>query len=202
MSAMYVSTETFALISAHYARSEPRRLAEKRWWAAKDASLQEATRRAALSVHEDKMDRHQCRVGAVKLAICAAALAPIEAKLLEAADFRSLHKIVDDHLRTIHGVGDLTIYDIADRIALHRGHSPAEVYLHAGTRVGALEVLGSLPRGVKMLSKSAFAPWFRDHDERDIENMLCVYAGIFTLPPDKAQIALDRLDRKRRGRRC
>jgi hypothetical protein len=69
----------------------------------------------------------------------------------------------------IPGIGDLTVYDTAIRIAAHRGLSPRRVYLHAGTRDGA-RALG-VPRD---------RAWVMPRELRrlrpmEIEDCLCIY---------------------------
>ena len=54
-----------------------------------------------------------------------------------AKDFDGLHAIIEATIRPIHGVGELTVYDIAHRIGAFLQLEPKRVYLHAGTAEGA-----------------------------------------------------------------
>jgi hypothetical protein len=88
-----------------------------------------------------------------------------------AADFAEVHRLVENEIGSIKGIGALTMYDIAHRIGAHFGKSPARVYLHAGTKTGAraLEIAGIsfdpkiLPRPFARLVPS------------EIEDCLCIY---------------------------
>ena len=46
-------------------------------------------------------------------------------------------RLVERELMGIRGIGVLTVYDVATRIAAHLDLEPARVYVHAGTAEGA-----------------------------------------------------------------
>jgi hypothetical protein len=51
--------------------------------------------------------------------------------------FADLHAVVSRAIRSVPGVGELTVYDTALRIGAKLGFARERVYLHAGTRQGA-----------------------------------------------------------------
>ena len=56
--------------------------------------------------------------------------------------FNDLYAIVKE--ASIKGIGELCIYDTTERIGTFLGVLPDEVYLHRGTRVGAVRLLGKV----------------------------------------------------------
>jgi hypothetical protein len=82
-----------------------------------------------------------------------------EAEFGRCGDFETLHALVKHAIGHLKGVGALGIYDMALRIGSNVGLEPETVYLHAGSRKGALvlgfegETLGSaaLPRPFRKL---------------------------------------------------
>ncbi len=87
--------------------------------------------------------------------------------------FSDLHHLVDEAIGSIRGIGELTVYDTAQRIGAHLGLEPDAVYLHAGTWAGA-RALGidgrrkvvevtELPRALARLTP------------REIEDCLCIF---------------------------
>jgi hypothetical protein len=64
-------------------------------------------------------------------------LLDVEKQLCSCQNFEELHALVAQTIRQIHGIGELTVYDIAHRIGRYRSLSPQTVYLHAGAKDGA-----------------------------------------------------------------
>ena len=101
-------------------------------------TLSAAVRAAALAEdHRGKRLSHQRRIPGRVLRECASALDAALPRLRCAPTFEDLHGIVREEIGELRGVGELTVYDTALRIAAHRGLEPARVFLHASTRVGA-----------------------------------------------------------------
>jgi hypothetical protein len=102
-----------------------------------------------------------------------AKLQGIGRKLAKAQDFGALHRMIDEEIGGMRGIGALTVYDIAHRIGAHFGKMPELVYLHAGTRVGArvFNINGD-SFDPKVLPKpfARLAPY-------EIEDCLCIYKG-------------------------
>jgi hypothetical protein len=98
-----------------------------------------AIQKAALCVlPSGKRHPHQRRIPQRLLEIVEVRLQAVQRELKRADDFEDLHRIVVDQVRSIKGIGALTVYDIAQRIGAHFGKHPRLVYLHAGTRKGAM----------------------------------------------------------------
>jgi hypothetical protein len=111
-------------------------------WFHEPKSIAEAINRACESRIPNARGRlvrhgHQYRIPASALRAAAARLSERKAAIAAAPDFRSLHDLVERTIRPITGIGELTVYDVAHRIGAHKGLSPAEVYVHRGTRKGA-----------------------------------------------------------------
>src|SRR5208283_4861136 len=101
-------------------------------------SSSSAIRKAALCERPSrKRHPHQRRIPKALLEQAEARLQAIGRKLARAADFSALHRLVEDAIGSINGIGVLTVHDIAHRIGAHFAKVPQLVYLHAGTRIGA-----------------------------------------------------------------
>jgi hypothetical protein len=131
-----------------------------------------AVRRAALSQRRNgKRHPHQRRIPIALLGQAEERLQVVRPGLAKAADFATLHRMVQEEIGRIKGIGELTVYDIAHRIGAHFGRAPRLVYLHAGTRTGALalNIKGDsfdpaiLPEAFSRLSPA------------EIEDCLCIY---------------------------
>jgi hypothetical protein len=75
----------------------------------------------------------------------------------------------------IKGIGDLTIYDTAQRIGNYLGIQPDKIYLHRGVRTGAEILLGKIK--TKYITKDQLPTPFNKSDlsAADFEDILCVY---------------------------
>jgi hypothetical protein len=87
--------------------------------------------------------------------------------------FAELYNQVASELRPIHGIGLLTIYDTAHRLAAYLKLSPEYVYLHAKVRDGA-KALG-LEHRLDKLPMSVFPPGFQRLRPEQVEDCLCIY---------------------------
>lgn len=108
-----------------------------------------------------------------------AVLVEAESVLQECADefrgcktFHDLYRLVRREISGIHGIGILTVYDVATRIGAHLDLAPELVYLHAGTADGAA-ALGFNRRGT--ISRIALPKAFRRLQAYEIEDCLCSY---------------------------
>jgi hypothetical protein len=137
-----------------------------------DRSSAAVIRRAALSQwRRDKRHPHQRRIPGAILGQAEERLQAIRPSLAKAADFAALHRLVEEEIGRIKGIGELTVYDIAHRIGAHFGKAPRLVYLHAGTRTGAraLNIKGnSFDPGVLPKAFASLSP-------AEIEDCLCIY---------------------------
>ncbi|BAU27103.1 hypothetical protein DFP93_104191 [Aneurinibacillus soli] len=90
-------------------------------------------------------------------------------------DFDELRELI-----TIKGIGDLTVYDTADRIGYAFGLHPEKVYIHRGAKTGAKNLLGrKAVRGRKFLYIHELPVEFQNLTPREAENCLCIYKDSF-----------------------
>jgi hypothetical protein len=123
------------------------------------------------SAKDGKRHAHQRRIPRALLEHVEAKLQAIRRKLSNAADFAALHRLVDEEIGSIKGIGALAVYDIAHRIGAYFEKAPERVYLHAGVRVGARALgIGGDSFDPKILPKpfARLAP-------SEIEDCLCIY---------------------------
>ena len=157
-----------------------------------------AIRRAALcQMIDGKRHPHQRRVPKAVLEQVEAKLQGIHRRLSKATDFDGLHRLVDDEVGSIKGIGSLTVYDISHRIGAHLRKVPKRVYLHAGVRMGA-KMLGI--RGASF-DPSILPKPFARLAPSEIEDCLCIYkddlAGM--LGERRGQSACVVVPKRRRG---
>jgi hypothetical protein len=100
---------------------------------------EDAVRRAALAqTPSGKRFDHQRRIPAALLEQSAQRLVEELPRLRKAASFDELFRLINDLIRPIPGIGELVVYDTSLRIGARFGLEPEKVYLHAGTRDGAV----------------------------------------------------------------
>jgi hypothetical protein len=118
-----------------------------------------------------KRHPHQYRIPKAVLEEAEMRLQAVEKRMSGAPDFDSLHAIIQHEIESIRGIGALTVYDISHRLAAYFGKLPQRVYLHAGTKMGAI-VFGlqgdsidprELPDAFSRLAAT------------EIEDCLCIY---------------------------
>lgn len=91
--------------------------------------------------------------------------------------FKELHEIVKSS--KIKGIGELCIYDTAERIGIFLNIFPDAVYLHRGTRDGAKKIIGRI-KGNLLLKKDLPTPFQRnDLSYSELEDILCRYKNFF-----------------------
>jgi hypothetical protein len=76
-------------------------------------------------------------------------------------------------VRSVHGIGELYVYDTALRLGAHLRLLPGEVYLHAGMRRGA-RALG-LDHRVRSLAPTKLPTPLRRLRPYEMEDVLCIY---------------------------
>jgi len=135
-------------------------------------SSSEAIHKAALcELPSGKRHPHQRRIPRALLKRAEVRLQAIRRKLSNADDFAALHRLVDEEIGSIKGLGALAVYDIAHRIGAHFAKAPDRVYLHAGVKIGA-RALGI--RGDSFDPKMLPNPFARLVPS-EIEDCLCIY---------------------------
>lgn len=136
------------------------------------SSVAIAVRRAALSVRADgKRHSHQCRIPAEVLRQCAMALDRALPRIRNCKDFEALYTLVESEIGHIHGVGELLVYDVAERIGIRLELNPQMLYMHAGTREGARK-LGVAGNTAKI---TQFPNELHSLSYRELEDFLCNY---------------------------
>jgi hypothetical protein len=134
----------------------------------------------ALAIDEnDRCFDHQFRIKRTARPIAKQRLTKATNKLRACRSFDALHSFLESLLSDVYGVGEMYIYDAAQRIGAYLGLSPARVYLHAGVRKGA-KALGLKTKGRRTLEISELPKALRGLPGDDIENFLCIYKARFT----------------------
>lgn len=130
--------------------------------------------------HKNKTHSHQRRVGKNKLKRLKEELLKHMGEIEKCQDFEELINTVEKYTKNIEGIGKLTIYDTSLRIGFFLGIYPKKIYLHAGTRKGALHLLGKEKiKGRKFLLKEELPKEFRELEPYEIEDILCIFKDKF-----------------------
>jgi hypothetical protein len=161
------------IVTRYIVEKRPQAIIERESFA-REPTFEAAVRRAGLALTDDsKRHSHQShfRVRQATLDAWAPRLLAHLDLLALAGTFEELHDRVDS-LR-FKFVGPLITYDTAYRIGAKLGLEPRLVYLHCGTRKGAL-LLG-LGKGRPHLERDELPPAFRALRPYEIEDCLCMY---------------------------
>jgi hypothetical protein len=118
-------------------------------------------------------------VGVVRLRRFADRLLLRNDEIGRARDFDTLHHIVDEC--RMEGIGALTVYDTAVRIAAFLWLTPQRVYLHAGALSGARKLGVDVRDGV--VDPEVLPREFRLLEPDEIEDCLCIYKDRFKREP-------------------
>ncbi len=121
-----------------------------------------------------KRHTHQRRIPKVILGKTERKLLAVIDELKAARDFDTLHSVVNHAIRSIRGIGELTVYDLALRIGAFLDLKPNVVYLHAGTRTGA----AALGLSGESIRKEELPDAFAPLSEAEIEDCLCIYKDV------------------------
>lgn len=118
---------------------------------------------------------HQYRLSREALRKASQALRKKSKELGSAEDFNALHDKVRAIFSEIPGVGELAAYDAAVRIGSCLKKKPTEVYLHAGTRTGAIAYFGRQAKEpYKDKLPTTVFPEFKGLEADSIESLLCI----------------------------
>jgi len=133
----------------------------------------DAVRHASYGLTADgKRHPHQRRL--TKKTLCAVHRKLQKANLKQYRDFDSLHRAIDRLLGIGNGAGPLMKYDTALRIGANLGVRPTRVYLHSGTRTGAM-ALGSVGKEASLDPKMLPQSEFRRLKPYELEDCLCIF---------------------------
>jgi hypothetical protein len=121
---------------------------------------------------------HQFRIKRAARSIAKQRLTEATKKLRACRSFDALHSFLESLLSDIYGLGEMYIYDAAQRLGVYLGLSPDRVYLHAGVRKGA-RALGLDTKRRRILEISELPRALHGLSGDDIENFLCIYEARF-----------------------
>jgi hypothetical protein len=157
-----------------HARNEDEQIS----WFRGQPSLRAAIEIAARAADErGKRYDHQYRIRRTAIAQATAALLASERSIAIAASFDDLLSMVSAQIHQIDGIGELYCYDTALRIGAYLGRFPTRVYLHRGTRAGAMAL--GLDYRRDALEMADLPPELRGRQPMHIENILCIYRDRF-----------------------
>ena len=138
-------------------------------------SLSDAIEHAAAAHNEElKRHPHQTRVTRTTIRAATIILRRLQFEIQACSDFDALHTLFEKELGSVKGIGEMYIYDCAQRIGWALRRHPSRIYLHRGTRDGAkavgIEVQGrntievdELPEDLRVLTAS------------ELEDLLCIF---------------------------
>ena len=137
-------------------------------------SLQDVIRKAAYALNENgKRHRHQARIKRTAILAAYDTLRRADADISSAPDFDSLYSLIEARTLAIDGIGPLYVYDAALRIGAYLHIEPAAVYIHAGTRKGALRL--GIPADAQAVTSESLPSEFARFKAYEIEDLLCIY---------------------------
>jgi len=149
----------------------------------KRRSLTEAIKCAAESInHKKKRHPHQYRLIKEDLSLFANALLIYELEINDCQDFDELFVLVEKIGATVKGIGEMLIYDTAERIGCFKNVEPENIYLHAGTRKGAEILLNKkLSKKIKYISRDLLPETLNNPSLScsQLEDILCMYKHKF-----------------------
>jgi hypothetical protein len=143
------------------------------------SSLELAIHHVALAVDGNgRCFDHQFRIKRSARLHAKRVLVPAMARLKACSSFDELHQVVAELLSDIYGIGEMYIYDAAERLGKYLGLLPTRVYLHRGVRDGAKALGLDIRRGALEVDKlpKALRTLSADH----LENFLCIYKNRFS----------------------
>lgn len=102
-------------------------------------------------------------------------------------DFDDLHDTIEEIAPK--GIGPVTVYDVAVRIAAFIGIEPTSLYLHAGVREGWEALMGERYPGVKRIKSEWLPKELQPLPCDEVEDFLCTYRAIFaSITPTDARM--------------
>jgi hypothetical protein len=169
-----VERDSLRKVAAHYIKEHRKKAACELCHYAIQRNLAHAVKKAALCVHPNgKRHGHQRRLSKNCLTEANARLQRRLKALERATTFEELHDLVEAEIKSLRGIGDLTVYDVAHRIGAFRRLEPRIVYLHAGTLAGA-RALG-ISCGSRNLDMNQLPREFHVLRPYEAEDCLCIY---------------------------
>jgi hypothetical protein len=163
-----------SIVDAYIENYRPRAQDEVRFYRRRP-TLQDAIEVAALArTAAETKHSHQRRIPLTVLKQARDKLVASANALRKCKDFATLFDQIRALILPIHGIGELAVYDIAQRIGAHLGKLPREVYLHRGTREGARAL--RLETGQRLsLAAHELPNGFQRLRPYELEDCLCIY---------------------------
>ena len=141
------------------------------------STLEDAIKVATAQGSEKKKHSHQYLIPQQCLEEFCEILLARKDLMMSVKRFNDLYAIVKE--ASIKGIGELCIYDTTERIGTFLGVLPDEVYLHRGTRVGAVRLLGKVKKNRLVKTDFPF-PFQRDDLScAEIEDIIFIYKDKF-----------------------
>jgi len=124
-------------------------------------------------IFKEKKHDHQWRISEITLERFTVSVMDKKDNLTKVRTFSELISIIESCKIT--GIGNLTIYDTAHRIGNYLGIQPDKIYLHRGTKTGAINLLEKIDS--KYITKSHLPIPFQNANLScsEIEDILCIY---------------------------
>lgn len=166
---------SYADIIGHYLRNYmPQVSTDAAFFGEQSQTPEGAVERAFLSRRADRrLHEHQYRIGYQPMAAAAAAMTPHAGVLVATTNFAELYGRVAEVRERVARIGDLAIYDIAQRLGWYLGIEPSVIYLHRGTREGATALVPQV-RG-RTMSADLLPVELRVLRPAQLEDVLCIY---------------------------
>ena len=120
-----------------------------------------------------KRHPHQRRLRSEVLQEVHSALLDAESRMDSSSSFEELFDAVRETIGGIWGVGELMVYDTANRLGAYYGLEPEAIYLHRGTREGA-EAIG-VETERKKVEVSELPEPLQNLQPHELEDCLCIY---------------------------
>jgi hypothetical protein len=176
---MAVTTGDLEGVVDHYKRVYRARSKEELDSFRAEASFEAAVGRAGRAEHPDGTRySHQRRRSPTELGRGVANLVRDLSKLEAATNFARIHAAVHQSVGHLAGLNEMYVYDVALHIGAYVGKLPTRIYLHAGTRRGAL-ALGLDAKRAKAIDVFDLPAPLRELAPHELEDVLCIYTNVF-----------------------
>lgn len=141
-------------------------------------TLTDVIREAAMCRnHLDKRHIHQRRLKKINLEAFTQSIMDRREEIETVNNFESLISVIRQ--QRVHGIGDLTIYDVAVRIGAYKNIWPEVIYLHAGAKIGAVALINDI--NGETVNRDELPEEFRNSPLScfELEDILCIYKRMF-----------------------
>jgi hypothetical protein len=139
-------------------------------------SLERAIEMASMGkMSNGKRSHHHYRRSETQLNAGKNALMAVYPQIRKCKNFEDLHNLVKKITDKIDGLAELYTYDAAHIIGTQLGFHPQKVYLHTGTRKGAMAL--GFSGGLRYLEVSQLPAEIQVLKAYEIEDFLCIYAS-------------------------